>query len=115
MTKGLTLTLAIAILLLVGTLMEEGGPVDKFNAASPAGEATVAVAEEDAKPAPVRLAKSHTPAPEQPAGDMWDWFGESDPAPTAAPAAPAPVQRTVTRGSAVEQGAISRDRMNLEE
>ena len=43
MTKGLTATLAIAILFLVSTLMEEGGPLDNF--AGKAGNANLATAD----------------------------------------------------------------------
>ncbi|MGB3797091.1 MAG: hypothetical protein WA957_12390 [Alteraurantiacibacter sp.] len=116
MTKGLTLTVAIAILFIVLVVGEEGGPLDKLGTASPNGNiaATEAVAENAS--APVVLAETRTPPPPPPpADDMWDWFSESDPAEPVQPAAAAPRQQPVFQGSTTEVGAISRERMNLEE
>lgn len=117
MTKGLTLTLAIAILFLVSTLMEEGGPVDTFSGNSRSGALAVTEVESEEDAASnVVLAEARTPAATQPANGLWDWFGETAPA---APAAPEPEPRTqpqpAWQGTSSEVGVLSRERMNLEE
>ncbi len=113
MTKGLTLTLAIAILLLVSSVMEKGGPVDKFTDTPARGDLAISEAEGDTDaPSDIVLAETRTPTPASRDKKMWDWFGESTPA---QPAAPEPKQQPAWHGSTSEMGVLARERMNLEE
>ena len=113
MTKGLTLTLAIAIIFLVTGVMEKGGPIDKFTDAPAHDNLAISdVESEVGTPSDIVLAETRTPDPAPRDNDMWEWFGESTPA---KPAAPEPKQQPAWHKSTTEVGVLARERMNLEE
>ena len=118
MTKGLSVTLAVAIIFLVGTLMQEGGPVASLTGNAQVGSLASAEVESEMATTPeVIVARTQVPAPARPTDNVWDWFNESDPAAPSAPAEPAAAQRqqSAWQGSSREEGALDRHRMNLEE
>ncbi len=118
MTKGLSVTLAVAIIFLVGTLMQEGGPVASLAGDAQAGSLANAEVESEAASTPeVIVARTQVPAPPPQTDNVWDWFNESEPAAPSAPAEPAAAQRqqSAWQNSSSEVGALDRHRMNLEE
>ncbi len=123
MTRKLTLTIAIATLLLVGLVMEEGGPVDRIAKDGPQVELAENTAEPVEERSAVVLSKTQTPPPAaaQDDDDLWDWFNDDTSEVTAAPepqtsqSRQSAAQRNGGQGSAPETGALDRSRMNLEE
>lgn len=118
MTKGLTATLAIAILFLVSTLMEEGGPLDNF--AGKAGNANLATADTgsgEGQPSEVVLAQTQSPPPAPASStDAWGWFNESAPTQsTATEPRAADRQQSPRQTNSRGHGALPRHRLNIEE
>ncbi|WP_338242149.1 hypothetical protein [Aurantiacibacter hainanensis] len=123
MSKGLYATMAIGVIFVASSLVEEGGVIDKVaNADKPPELAQAEADSGPTSPAPgAVLAKAEVPPPPPAESNSWGWFNdpEPEPMPVTPPAleqpAATPRRETRRQGNSGDVGELDRHRMNLEE
>lgn len=113
MTKGMSATLAIAVLLIVGSIMEEGGPVDNL-AKNAEGQSRASADEAGESETDVIVATAQAPATQGPEQDVWSWFGEAEEEPAHLSSRPPATRQPTKPVTITGNGELDRHRMNLE-